>query len=123
MVLTALLGLVAAGAQKKEDGPQPTVVNPAGPGGIPSDATVLFDGTNLSNWVMSDGAAAEWTLLDGAMACRTGTGDLHSKLRFRNAQIHAVIMFFVSNGRRSPKPRRRRCDDAISNKGVIDIRR
>jgi hypothetical protein len=42
---------------------------------------------------------------------------------FRNAQIHAVIMFFVSNGRRSPKPRRRQCDDAISNKGVIDIRR
>ncbi len=37
---------------------------------------------------------------------------------FRNAQIHAVIMFFVSNGRRSPEPRRRQCDDAISNKGL-----
>jgi hypothetical protein len=44
------------------------------------------------------------------------------RIPFRNAQIHDVIMFFVSNGRRSPEPRRRQCDDAISNKGVIDIR-
>jgi hypothetical protein len=30
----------------------------------------------------------------------------------------------VSNGRRSPEPRRRQCDDAISNKGLsIVIRR
>jgi hypothetical protein len=89
VVLTAVLGLIAAGApQKKADGPQPVVVNPAGPGGVPSDASVLFDGTNLSNWLMSDGAPAEWTLQDGAMVCKTGTGDLHSKLKFRSAQIH-----------------------------------
>ena len=27
---------------------------------------------------------------------------------------------FVSNGRRSPEPRRKQCDDAISSKGAID---
>ena len=40
---------------------------------------------------------------------------------FRNAQIHAVITFFVSNARRSPKPRRRQWDDAISGKGLSTV--
>ena len=93
VVLTALLAIVVAGAQKrssqkKEDGPQPPMVDPGGPATPPSDAIVLFDGKDLSNWVMSDGQPRDWTLQDGAMICRTGTGDLHTRLKFRSAQIH-----------------------------------
>ncbi len=92
-VITAMLALVVAGAQKrgsqkKDDGPQPPVVDPGGPGKAPSDAFVLFNGKDLSNWVMSDGRAADWKVEDGTMVCRTGAGDIHSTLKFRSAQIH-----------------------------------
>ena len=88
LVAAVLLTIAVAVAQKpgkKEDGPQPKVVNP---GGVPSDAIALFDGKDLSNWVMPDGAPAEWTLQNGELVCKTGTGDLHSRVKFRSAQIH-----------------------------------
>lgn len=94
VVLTALLAVAVAGAQKrdpqkkKEAGPQPPAVAAGGPERAPSDAIVLFDGKDLSNWMMADGQPADWTVQDGAMLCRTGAGDLHSRLRFRSAQIH-----------------------------------
>jgi hypothetical protein len=93
VVLTALLAFVVAGAQKKgsqkrEDGPQPVVVEPGGPDRAPSDAVVLFNGKDLSNWVASDGQPAAWTVQDGTLVCRTGAGDLHSRVKFRSAQIH-----------------------------------
>jgi hypothetical protein len=93
VVVTALLVAILVGAQtngarKKEDGPQPPVVDPGGPEKAPSDAIVLFNGKDLSNWMMADGKPAEWTLQDGALVCRTGSGDLYSRLRFRSAQIH-----------------------------------
>lgn len=92
-VLTISLALVLAGAQKrrpqkKENGPQPRVVEPGGPSRAPSDAIVLFDGKDLSNWVMGDGQPADWTVQDGAMICRTGAGNLQSRAKFRSAQIH-----------------------------------
>ena len=62
-----------------------------GPGraeGAPSDAIVLFNGKDLSSWMMADGQPAGWTLQDGTLLCRTGSGDLYSRLKFRNAQIH-----------------------------------
>lgn len=91
---TALLGLAALAfaqkpaARKKEDGPQPRVVSPGANGRAPSDAIVLFDGKDLSNWVMYDGAPADWTLQDGVLVCRTGAGNIESKARFGSAQIH-----------------------------------
>jgi hypothetical protein len=64
------------------------MVDPGSPGRAPSDAIVLFDGKDLSGWLQSDGQPAEWNVLDGVMVCKTGTGDLHSRLQFRSAQIH-----------------------------------
>jgi hypothetical protein len=40
---------------------------------------------------------------------------------FRNAQIHAVIMFFVTNVGVVLDLRRRQCDEAISSKGSLSI--
>lgn len=96
VVLAALLAIVMAGAQKrgtqkKENGPQPAMVDPGGPNRPPSDAIVLFDGRDLSNWMMADGQPADWAVQDGTMLCRTGAGDLHTRLKFRSAQIHLEL--------------------------------
>lgn len=69
-------------------GPPIPVVDPGAPGKAPSDAIVLFDGHDLSQWTRKDGSASEWTVRDGEIVVKSGTGDLYSKARFRDAQIH-----------------------------------
>lgn len=72
--------------------PNPPVVDP-GPAGkpapAPSDAVVLFDGTNLDAWQAGDGGTAGWTILpDGSMEVKAGTGDIMTKEHFGDCQLH-----------------------------------
>ncbi len=64
------------------------MVDPGGPEKAPSDAVVLFDGKDLASWMMADGRPAGWTVEQGAIVCRTGAGDIYSRVKFRSAQIH-----------------------------------
>ena len=61
----------------------PTVVDP-GPteAGPPSDAIVLFDGTDLSKWENAD----DWTVADGVLT--VGKGMIVSKDEFGDCQVH-----------------------------------
>ncbi|MBL8238769.1 MAG: DUF1080 domain-containing protein [Bryobacterales bacterium] len=77
---------VAAACMAQEA--QPTVVNPGGEGKAPSDAIVLFDGSNVDEWVHKDKRPAEWTVSDGVLVCKSGTGDILTKRAFGSAQIH-----------------------------------
>src|SRR3954468_3564318 len=74
------------------DRPRPPVVTPgATPGAPPSDAVVLFDGTDLSKWVGGKAGkqvAPGWKVRDGYIEVVGGTGDLVSKEKFGPAQIH-----------------------------------
>jgi hypothetical protein len=63
-------------------------VDPGGGGRAPSDAVVLFDGTHAEEWVHKDGRPAEWTVAEGVLVCKSGTGDILSKKKFGSAQIH-----------------------------------
>ncbi len=56
----------------------------------PSDATVLFDGTSLDQWVSKkDGSApVEWTVADGAFTVVRGKGDIQTKQEFTDYQLH-----------------------------------
>ena len=58
------------------------------PGGPPSDAIVLFDGTDLSQWVSSNGADAKWKIVDGAMESVPRSGYIVSKQKFGDCQLH-----------------------------------
>src|SRR5712692_7782024 len=76
--------------------PHPRVVTPgAEPGAPPSDAIVLFDGHDLSHWVnlgkgKNRGKQVDpaWKLEHGYVEVVGGTGDLVSKEKFGDAQIH-----------------------------------
>ena len=81
------LASCCAWAQGK-DGPQPRVVDPGGASTAPSDAVALFDGRDLSHWTTTNGGPARCTVEAGAMACKTGSGDIVSKEKFKAAQIH-----------------------------------
>lgn len=70
--------------------PEPKVVTPgATAGAAPSDAIVLFDGTSLDEWVLTrDKSPATWTVADGVMTVNKKAGNIETKRRFRNYQLH-----------------------------------
>ncbi len=97
---SAALGLagllaVAAWAQTKPEEtevwtPTPAKVAPAkDAGGAPSDAIVLFDGTNLDQWVTAqDKSPAGWTVADGVITVNKARGNIETKRSFRDYQLH-----------------------------------
>jgi len=63
------------------DRPAPKRVQPEASGGAPSDAVVLFDGTDLSQWQQT-----AWKIEDGEIVA--GAGDLTTKESFGDCQLH-----------------------------------
>ena len=60
----------------------PAVVTPGTAGKAPSDAVVLFDGKDLSQWDNAD----NWKIEEGAMV--SGKGDVRTKKAFGDCQLH-----------------------------------
>ena len=76
--------------------PQPNLVVPGTfssqeqPGKPPSDAIVLFDGTDLSKWEADEGEGVptKWVVKNGAMECVPGSGYIRTKEKFGDCQLH-----------------------------------
>ena len=71
--------------------PRPPVIQPGAqalPVAPPSDAIVLFDGTDLSQWRAADGGPAKWVIEDGAIESVPGSGYLFSARAFGDVQLH-----------------------------------
>lgn len=81
LLLASALSLAAA--DKKVE-VEPKVID-AGP--PPSDAIVLFDGKDLSQWTNERGGEAKWKIEDGVMVVN-GTGSLMTKEKFGDVQVH-----------------------------------
>jgi hypothetical protein len=71
--------------------PLPPVVTPGKTFSLmaapPSDAVVLFDGTDLSKWAGEKGAEPKWKVQDGYVET-THTGRIHTKDQFGDFQLH-----------------------------------
>jgi hypothetical protein len=88
-VLCAAVLLVSASlawfAQEYKSGkvwPVPKVIDPGPPGGPPSDAIVLFDGKDLSQWEGGD----KWIVEEGVATVHGG--GITSKQAFGDCQLH-----------------------------------
>jgi hypothetical protein len=71
--------------------PLPEVVSPGEnnlPAKPPGDAVVLFDGSDLSQWVDSEGKPSRWKIVDGAMESVSGAGYIYTKEAFGDCQLH-----------------------------------
>ncbi len=71
--------------------PVPPKVNPNQQNGAPSDAIILFDGSNLDAWESAKEEAGEaaWTLNgDGSMTVKDKSGDIQTKQSFGSVQLH-----------------------------------
>lgn len=93
-----LTTLVSAGLAQDSKGdpkatevwtPVPTVVDPGNQHHPPSDAIILFDGKNLSEWVsVRNGNAPGWKVENGILTVTGGTGDIKTKQVFEDCQLH-----------------------------------
>ena len=76
--------------------PQPKLVTPGTfssqeqPGQPPSDAIVLFNGTDLSKWEadQGEGVPTKWIVKNGAMECVPGSGYIRTREKFGDCQLH-----------------------------------
>jgi hypothetical protein len=94
--------------------PQPRIVMPGATfsqlAAAPSDATVLFDGKDLSKWESNQGDEAKWKVEDGYMEVVHGSGGIHTKDKFADFQLHVEFA--------TPNPPRGRDQDR-GNSGVL----
>jgi 3-keto-disaccharide hydrolase len=68
---------------------EPKIIDPGNATHAPSDAIVLFDGKDLSQWSSAkNGGAPQWEIQDGAVVIKAGTGDLKTKRDFEDFQLH-----------------------------------
>lgn len=68
--------------------PVPRVVTPGTGPGAPSDAIVLLNGKDLSEWQHVDGGPAKWKLGDGAVTVVKAAGNIKTKRSFGDCQLH-----------------------------------
>jgi hypothetical protein len=71
--------------------PLPPVVNPGSagpPAPAPSDAVILFDGKDLSQWEVADGGPARWKVKKRHMEVVAKTGSIRTKKGFGDCQLH-----------------------------------
>jgi hypothetical protein len=72
-----------------ENAPPPPLVTAAKlSGDPPSDAAVLFDGRDMSQWTLRDGSPARCKVENREMVCRTGDQSIVSKASYASAQLH-----------------------------------
>ena len=108
-----IAGAASLGAQspKPEDTevwkPVPRVVTPGRTfDAPPSDAIVLFDGTNLDGWVsVRDQSPAKWIVADGVVTVDKSAGDIETRRTFRNYQLHLEYRIPAKRHRQRPGAR------------------
>jgi hypothetical protein len=97
LILTAALATTYGFSQERKGDPTlteiwnpvPKVVSPGKTSqDAPADAVVLFNGKDFSAWNGKGGKPVEWTISDGAMTVKGGSGEIISKQGFGDCQLH-----------------------------------
>jgi hypothetical protein len=94
LFIALIIGLNQVYAQKMKPEeteiwePEPVLVTPGEGTAPPSDAIVLFDGTNLDKWESEKGGEVRWEVSDGIMTVVPGTEGIRTKEVFGSFQLH-----------------------------------
>ncbi|MFT6333753.1 MAG: hypothetical protein ACI86M_000847 [Saprospiraceae bacterium] len=69
--------------------PEPRVVSVGTTNSAPpSDAIILFDGSTGDHWCHYDSSELQWTIADGILTCKPGSGTIKTKEVFGDCQLH-----------------------------------
>ncbi|MDC1336043.1 DUF1080 domain-containing protein, partial [Flavobacteriaceae bacterium] len=87
-----ILSLSIAHCQSKQTEiwePVPEIIESTDFSTAPSDAIILFDGTDFSNWVTWGNKPPQWIINnDGSMTVVNGEGSIQTKESFGSVQLH-----------------------------------
>jgi hypothetical protein len=67
---------------------EPKIIDPGLGTAPPSDAILLFNGKDLSEWQSLDGSPAKWLVKDEVMTVGTYQGNITTKQAFGDVQLH-----------------------------------
>jgi len=81
IVSVVFLGIASASEVKECSWAQP-----------PAQAIVLFDGRNFDQFENENGGEIKWTIIDGAMQVIAKTGNIATKQKFSDFQLHLEFM-------------------------------
>ncbi|MCV9387837.1 3-keto-disaccharide hydrolase [Reichenbachiella ulvae] len=93
-ILGLLLSHVAVAQDYKPEDtevwePEPKVITGVKGGQVPSDAIVLFDGSDFDAWRKAEAKEPiAWDLIDGRMQVAAGTGAIMTNQNFGSIQLH-----------------------------------
>lgn len=87
-LFVTVLNVISQTEKKDPTHTEPKVITPGTGTSAPSDAIVLFEGTNFSQWCDGKGGEAKWKLEDGTMTVVKGAGDIYTKQFFGDCQLH-----------------------------------
>lgn len=69
--------------------PEPKVITPGKTAqDAPSDAIILFNGKDLTNWVDAKQNPAKWKIKNRVLTVEKGTGNIQTKRAFGSCQLH-----------------------------------
>jgi hypothetical protein len=98
IILTSTMIVIVSGILAQSPGdpkltevwqPEPKVIAPGKTSqDAPSDAIILFNGKNLSQWQHVNGAIASWYVKENYIQCRPGSGNIQTKKGFGDCQLH-----------------------------------
>ena len=101
LIILGCLTVAVGGFSQNQQEPKPelsefyepvpkTVTAGEKPSDAPSDAIVLFNGKNLDEWISpkEPSGPAKWTLADGIITVKKGTGPIQTKRSFTDYQLH-----------------------------------
>jgi len=93
LIVLSCIAAISQTAQELAPFPPPKKEPPIVTPGVtnsdpPSDAIVLFDGKDLSNWRSVRGGEARWEVKDGYLVVKPGAGDIATKQEFGDCQLH-----------------------------------
>ena len=70
----------------------PPSIDPGNGNIAPSDAIILFDGTNIEEWRDTEGKVPGWKIDNGTMQIVFGSGSIFTKRSFGDVQLHVEWM-------------------------------
>ncbi len=87
LLLSSCYGLCGGGVEPPaiDPGSAATQIQTTAP---PSDAIVLFDGADLSQWIDKTGRPARWKVENGYMEVIPGSGSIYTAASFGDVQLH-----------------------------------
>ena len=98
LLITAIFGISTAEAQLETgwkihdlNRPQPKISTPAADASTikpPSDAEILFDGTDLSQWRDSQGGNSKWKIKNDVLVSTRKSGNIYTKKEYGDCQLH-----------------------------------